>query len=147
MKPGALLIVEDSADACEFFRRFLLASVGSDRMPAISIASTLAQAKEMVAANHYDVCLLDLDLPDSPRMETVAELPAITRTFPPIVCTTGFTDNITAIIRRCLATGAHDFITKERIPKEPHVFAEKIFFATLRCVGCKKVGRAMNEPQ
>ncbi len=136
----SILIVEDEPDWQELFRRLLFQSLGAENMPDVTCARTLEEAKRLVALEKFDAALIDLNLPDYGWRATIGEIPNLRSKFPPIIATTSFNPDIATISDECLRAGAHDFITKERAKKEPHVFAEKIRFASLRCEVCSKKG-------
>jgi PAS domain S-box-containing protein len=72
-------------------------------------ASTLAKGKELLGAGSYDLILLDLNLPDSRRTNTLEEIVGINSSLPLIVIS-GIDDEAAAM--EALDKGAHDYLLK-----------------------------------
>jgi two-component system cell cycle response regulator len=102
----SLLMVEaDSADIR------LLEEVASELQPApvIERAGSLAEALARLAAKHYDLVLLDLELPDSEGLDTFRDLHAAVPGMP-IVVLTNLDDGDVAI--SSVRLGAEDYLVK-----------------------------------
>ena len=100
-----LLIDDDEAEA-ELVRTAL--DVGADRFE-LAVAPTLERAITLLAGCRYDVALLDLTLPDSSGLASVA---AVSSRFPetPVVVLTELADDQIAI--QALDRGAQDYLPK-----------------------------------
>ncbi|MBE9126817.1 MULTISPECIES: ATP-binding protein [unclassified Coleofasciculus] len=118
--PICILLVEDSpSDAmllCQIFYR-----LGKDGWNLVHV-ERLSDAIDIGNSDSIDAVLLDLSLPDSDGLETVAEfhtsLPEI-----PIVVLTGFDDEDFAL--EAVAIGAQDYLVKGQI-------TDQLLFRTLR---------------
>ncbi len=102
-----MLLVEDS----EVFARVLTEALTETELADLDLthAATLAAAIERLAAGHYDVILLDLSLPDSRGMETLAAVRAASPATP-IVVLTAIDDEMLG--REAVRRGAQDFLIK-----------------------------------
>ncbi len=78
---------------------------------SISEVQSLAEAKETLAVQSFEVILLDLGLPDSKGLDTVLEIQRVAPDIP-IVVLTGFDDQELAI--EAVAKGAQDYLAKDR---------------------------------
>ncbi len=78
---------------------------------SISEGQSLAEAKETLAVQSFEVILLDLGLPDSKGLDTVLEIQRVAPDIP-IVVLTGFDDQDLAI--EAVARGAQDYLAKDR---------------------------------
>ena len=103
MKPSVLLVDDDPG--IQFgFKKYL-----SKKGYAVAVASSLAEARELVAGERVGAVLLDLALPDGNGIEWIAEL----RTDRPdlaIVVVTGTGDIPSAV--EAMRQGADNFLTK-----------------------------------
>lgn len=113
MNPTTVLLVEDSlADVV------LLMELLQDSEAAcwqVSHAKRLCSALEQLQATGFDVILLDLSLPDSQGLETVAQVQAAAPQIP-IVVLTGLQD--TTVARQAVAQGAQDYLVKGQLSSE-----------------------------
>jgi hypothetical protein len=102
----ALLIEDNPADAHLFGE--LLREAGAWRLQ-LTHAATLAEALDRLAAEKFDVALVDLSLPDASGIEAIERLHD---QFPglPLVVLTGLDDEATAI--RAVREGAQDYLVK-----------------------------------
>jgi len=99
-----VLVVDDEEDIREVLELSLL------RMGlACDTAGTLADARRMLGAKAYRLCLTDMRMPDGDGLELVADIQA---NFPglPVAVITAYGSIETAI--RALKSGAFDFVTK-----------------------------------
>lgn len=106
----SILIVEDDADNA----RLLELALRSSRHGSFSCvrALSLAQAIERLKGGRIDVVLLDLTLPDSRGLETLARVRTQSRNVP-IVILTGMSDQAAAV--RALQEGAQDYLVKGQV--------------------------------
>ena len=98
------LIVDDERD----IRELLVLTLGRMGLRTDTAAS-LSEARAQLAANHYDLCLTDMRLPDGSGIELVAE---ISQKYPhtPAAMITAF-GNVDAAVE-ALKAGAFDFVSK-----------------------------------
>jgi sigma-B regulation protein RsbU (phosphoserine phosphatase) len=102
-----LLVEDDPGDA-----RLAQVELANCSRPAMTVdrVATLAEARDSLRHTAFDVVLLDLSLPDSVGMATVAGVQAVAPTTP-IVVLTGLDDPDTA--EAVLGVGAQDYLTKD----------------------------------
>jgi two-component system, NtrC family, response regulator PilR len=98
------LIVDDERD----IRELLVLTLGRMGLRTDTAAS-LSEARAQLAANHYDLCLTDMRLPDGSGIDLVAE---ISQKYPhtPAAMITAF-GNVDAAVD-ALKAGAFDFVSK-----------------------------------
>src|SRR5688572_8017075 len=98
------LIVDDERD----IRELLVVTLGRMGLRTDTAAS-LSEARAQLAANHYDLCLTDMRLPDGSGIDLVAE---ISQQYPhtPVAMITAF-GNVDAAVD-ALKAGAFDFVSK-----------------------------------
>ena len=106
-----LLLVEDNPGDARLVREHLAEVDGGQRF-CLADAPTLAQAAAVVAHGPFDIVLLDLSLPDSSGLETLAHWRTISPDLPVIVLT-GSDDEALAIA--AVREGAQDYLVKGRI--------------------------------
>jgi len=101
---NSALIVDDERD----IRELLVLTLGRMGL-RISTAANLAEARELLASNPFDLCLTDMRLPDGNGIELVTE---ITRDYPrtPVAMITAFGSMDLAV--EALKAGAFDFVSK-----------------------------------
>ncbi len=105
-EPITVLLIEDS----DMFCRFLCAMIGCSPVPAtVTTACRLAQGLESLQKQNIQLVLLDLSLPDSVGLETLA---AVRDQSPevPVVVITGVDDEQSAL--EALKLGAQDYLLK-----------------------------------
>ena len=102
-----ILLVEDDPDDVLLVRELLADARGVEF--AVTEAGTLAEAKKLIAEAEFDVALLDLSLPDSERLQTLASARSMAPELP-IVVLTGLDDQVTAM--KALHSGAQDYLVK-----------------------------------
>ncbi|MGA2863565.1 MAG: ATP-binding protein [Verrucomicrobiota bacterium] len=108
LRPLEILMVEDSPTDALLVREALALSL---RVPfVLTRVESLSAALGAVQANHLDVILLDLGLPDSQGMETLAAMHAGAPEAP-ILVLTGLSDEALGV--RALKAGAQDYLVKE----------------------------------
>ncbi|KRG46247.1 two-component system response regulator [Stenotrophomonas panacihumi] len=98
------LVVDDERD----IRELLVLTLGRMGL-RISTAANLAEARELLANNPYDLCITDMRLPDGNGIELVTE---IARHYPrtPVAMITAFGSMDLAV--EALKAGAFDFVSK-----------------------------------
>jgi CheY-like chemotaxis protein len=111
-QPISVLLVEDNPGDSTVIRG-LLQTAGTDL--AVTHVTTLSNALERLKNSHVDVILLDLGLPDSWGLETLARIrtqgPGV-----PVIVITGADEKELAI--RARLQGAQDFYAKEYLDKD-----------------------------
>jgi len=96
------LVVDDERD----IRELLVLTLGRMGL-RISTAANLAEARELLGSNSFDLCLTDMRLPDGNGIELVTE---IARDHPPVAMITAFGSMDLAV--EALKAGAFDFVSK-----------------------------------
>src|SRR3954471_18385444 len=104
-----VLLVEDERASAMVIERYL-ATIGSVRCRTECVA-TLAQARERLARERYDLVLADLHLPDSAAADTIAAL--VRACDHPIIALT--VDEDPELRRRAIENGAFDFLLKSQL--------------------------------
>lgn len=109
----AVLLVEDNLADVAMLMELLQGSNAQDWQ--VTPVTRLRSALEQLYISHFDVVLLDLSLPDSQGLDTIAQLQAA---FPylPIVVLTGLEDK--TIARQAVAQGAQDYLVKGQLSSE-----------------------------
>ncbi len=101
---SAVLVVDDEADIRELLE-ISLARMGL----AVDSAGNLAQARSLLDANEYDLCLTDMRLPDGDGLDLVRFIGSNCADVPVAVITAfGTTENAVAALK----AGAFDYLTK-----------------------------------
>jgi len=103
-EPKTALIVDDERD----IRELLVLTLGRMGL-RISTAANLAEARELLANNPYDLCLTDMRLPDGNGIELVSEI-ARQYSHTPVAMITAFGSMDLAV--EALKAGAFDFVSK-----------------------------------
>ncbi|PZD72418.1 Phytochrome-like protein cph2 [Acaryochloris thomasi RCC1774] len=105
-----ILLVEDNPDDAFLIGKLLTASLGSQF--ELATVERLSDACTCLDSNHFDVCLLDLHLPDSVGLDSLLSLhnknPGL-----PIVILTGLDDEDLAT--QALQLGAQDYLMKGQV--------------------------------
>jgi signal transduction histidine kinase len=118
-----VLLVEDDADQRELTEIALRQTMACE----LRQAERLSEALECLEQAEYDVVLLDLGLPDSDGLETIAAVRKATEVTP-IVVLTGLNDEQTAL--QSLNDGAQDYLPKNL--SSPDALARTIRYAIQR---------------
>lgn len=107
------LLVEDNPGDSELMRIILAESKEPEYV--IEVSRKLSQSLELLEEHTFDLIILDLNLPDSEGLETLA---SVTNAFPelPVVVLTGTTDEDLGI--RAVQEGAEDFLVKGHISSQ-----------------------------
>jgi CheY-like chemotaxis protein len=106
--PRVLLVEDNPADADLVIE--LLTGPGSDR-PDVAVVRVdrLSRARAALAAEHFDVVLLDLSLPDAEQLDGIEALTAAAPEVP-VVVMTALEDDRMAL--RAVHAGAQDYLVK-----------------------------------
>jgi signal transduction histidine kinase len=120
-----LLVDDDSVDADLTSRA--LRAVGYPRFE-IEHAASLADAALRLGSGEFDVALLDLGLPDSPRGETLERFRTGCSTDLPVIVLTGLDDDDGAF--KSLDLGAQDYLGKDDVT--PVLLSRSIRYAMQR---------------
>jgi signal transduction histidine kinase len=108
--PTRILLVEDNPGDARLIRETLREA---ESLPfQLTHADRLAAAEERLAAEAFDVVLLDLSLPDAHGLETVRRTLAAGAEVP-IIVLTGLDDETTAVA--AVQAGAQDYLAKGRL--------------------------------
>jgi PAS domain S-box-containing protein len=105
--PLQVLLIEDNPGDVRLIRE-MLAEL-QDETFIVTIASTLAAGLQHLILNHFDIVLLDLNLPDSFGVDTLMK---VRTNFPsvPVVVLTGFDDQSRGV--QYVQAGAQDYLVK-----------------------------------
>ena len=109
--PCRVLLVEDDSEDIELIKNMLAdaRSAFFQRGFELACAETLAEAKEILSRQNFDVILLDLMLPDSRSMNGLEELQAATESAT-IIVQTALEDEVVAV--KALEMGACGYLPK-----------------------------------
>lgn len=105
-----VLLVEDNLKDAQLFKEFL--SEARATRFALTHVQRLNQALALLEQNSFDVILLDLSLPDSQGLDTVASIRQGSL-FTPIVVLTGLDDENLAV--KAIRSGAQDYLIKGQV--------------------------------
>jgi signal transduction histidine kinase len=109
-----VLLVDDDVVDAELTTR-LLKAVASPTFE-VSHATTLRDAIEVLRDANYDVVLLDLGLPDSPRGDTLSRFREECSAELPVIVLTGLEDEQSAL--ESLDQGAQDYLGKDSVTSD-----------------------------
>ena len=123
-----ILIIEDNPADIRLVQE-MLAEAGSRERIGYELfkASDLKQASELLAANVYDVVLLDLSLPDSTGLETVKRILPLAGNSA-VVVMSGLENQTTAL--DAVQAGAQDYLVKGYV--DPYSLPRAIHYAIER---------------
>jgi diguanylate cyclase (GGDEF)-like protein/PAS domain S-box-containing protein len=105
--PARVMLVEDQTGDTAFVKALLENSV--QHVHELTCVERLEEAIEAIRMQRFDLILLDLNLPDSQGLDTLARLQEIGCTAP-IVVLSGVDDEYTAM--QAIERGAQDFLSK-----------------------------------
>src|SRR2546425_12234152 len=108
-----VLLVEDNPGDARLVKE-TLAEVESPQFELTHV-ERLSQARGRLAKEHYDIVLLDLMLPDKPRMGSLIEIHDQAKRVP-IVVLTGMDDEM--IADWTLEEGAQDYLVKGKVDSD-----------------------------
>lgn len=124
-KPIQVLLVEDNLVTAQLLCESVAAALGSQLL--FTHVECLADALRQLATARFDLVLLDLSLPDSEGLETIAQVhktaPAV-----PIVALTGAHDESLAL--EAMRAGAQDYLVKGTV--DPKMLARVMRYAIER---------------
>ena len=112
-KPIKVLLIEDNRGDARLIQEIL--SEATWRLFKIDVAERLSEGLEAISSSTFDVVLLDLSLPDSSGLDTLARIQTDSPQTP-VVVLTGLNDDILAI--EAVRKGAQDFLIKGHIDAE-----------------------------
>jgi len=112
--PGDARLIQEMLHGAEELAKRVSPSEMSDRVPEISRETRLEEALETLAAEHIDIVLLDLNLPDSEGLSTLETVHEASE--PPIVVLTGVRGQQIGI--KAIQRGAQDFLVKDEVTSE-----------------------------
>ncbi len=110
--PILLLLIEDNPGDARLVREHLLDAAGSQRIDVVEAATLTTGTAYMADGTAPHIVLLDLSLPDSFGLETLARWLSVAPTLPVIVLT-GSDDEALAV--QAVREGAQDYLVKGRI--------------------------------
>jgi class 3 adenylate cyclase/CheY-like chemotaxis protein len=103
---GAVLVVDDNAHNRDLLSRFLRREGHT-----VSCAADARQAMTMIASQLFDLILLDILMPDSDGVQTLAQIKADERyRHLPVIMISAFDEMDIAV--RCIEMGAEDYLPK-----------------------------------
>jgi DNA-binding NarL/FixJ family response regulator len=107
MKIDSVLIVEDTSDTLAWLKG-LCVEVFSDA--AVTATTTVADGKQAIAEQEFDLCLIDLGLPDGNGLELIEQLRGLARSSYIVVATIYDDDKS---LFTALQAGANGYILKD----------------------------------
>ncbi len=111
MKTVDVLLVEDGAIDAQVTAHML--SAGKTLHFDVTLATTLGDALARAGAQHFDVVIFDLGLPDAAGLEGLHALRPVVGDETAIVVLSALADEAVAL--RALEAGAEDYLTKENV--------------------------------
>jgi len=130
----SVLLLEDVAGDARNVRELLCGADGY--CFAVSVATTLAEAATAVGMTAFDVCLADLNLPDSRGLETYARMQALAPHLP-VVVLTGYDDRHFATL--AVHRGAQDYLVKGQLTHD--LLVRSVLYAIERKRGEEELRR------
>ncbi|MEL6440993.1 MAG: ATP-binding protein [Cyanobacteria bacterium J06621_8] len=109
-----ILIVDDSAEDCEAYRRYLSKEVVSKYK--VVTAESGEDGLEKLEFIKPDLILLDYLLPDCDGLEFIADLKTLIGQIPPIIMLTGQGNEVVAV--EAMKNGVKDYLVKGRLTLE-----------------------------
>lgn len=135
-KPIKVLLIEDNPGDARIMQEFL--SEAKSKSFQIEVAERLLDGLEALSARSFDVILLDLSLPDSSGLETLAKAQSNAQQVA-IVVLTGLNDEDLAV--EAVRKGAQDYLVKGQIDK--NLLPRAILYAIER----KRMEEALKESE
>ncbi|MEZ4241020.1 MAG: response regulator [Myxococcota bacterium] len=124
--PVRVLLLEDS-DGDAFLVQHALESSERGVRYQVDRAARLGKAREKLAAERYDIVLVDLRLPDSAGLDTVVAVREAAGNTPIVVLTIAEDDDLA---RSCIELGAQDYVGKNEMT--PHQLRRVLGYALSR---------------
>ena len=109
-----VLLVEDNLQEAELIED-LLSEISSQQRILLTKVERLSQAQERLNQENFDIILLDLSLPDSRGIETVARVQEYGVNVPIVVLTA---QNDEELALRLISAGVQDYLVKRKIDGE-----------------------------
>lgn len=106
-QPSRLLVVEDNARHAGLMQEELEAELPE---ASVSLATTVAQARELLARESFDLCILDFQLPDGDGLEILRAIREEERDEAVVLVTTSTSPEVAV---EAMKIGAEDYIVKE----------------------------------
>ena len=113
-----VLLVEDNQAEADLIEELLLEtnlSRAESQRLSVSCTDRLSKAQKLLVAEHFDVILLDLSLPDSQDLSTIVKIQEYSLNTP-IVVLTARNDEELAV--QSIQAGAQDYLVKRNIDSE-----------------------------
>ena len=125
MKTLSILVIEDSPSDANLLCQIFLKAGKSDW--SLTITERLSEGIAEAQANHFDLALLDLSLPDSDGLETVETFTQTVPNVPAIVLTIASDENLALA---AINKGAQDYLIKGEIT--PNLLVRSISYSIER---------------
>jgi signal transduction histidine kinase len=110
-----ILLIEDDPDYTLLMNLYVHEACGATLKHEMENAVSLAQGLDLLARKEFDIVLLDLNLPDSEGLDTLAELrrraPGV-----PVVVLTNLALEETGL--KAIGAGAQDYLIKSKVDKD-----------------------------
>lgn len=114
-KSMRILLIEDDPDYTLLMNLYVHEACGESLKQEIVNAVSLAQGLDLLARSEFDIVLLDLNLPDSQGLDTLAELrrraPGV-----PVVVLTNMALEETGL--KAIGAGAQDYLIKSKVDQQ-----------------------------
>jgi len=121
-----VLLIEDNAADARLVREMLSETAGEETFH-LDVAPTLLQGLTFFGKGTYDVVLLDMSLPDSQGLNTLAAIRTYAPSIP-VVLLTGSEDE--QLVKEALKRGAQDYLHKKAL--DASVLSRALQYAHLR---------------
>ena len=108
--PTSVLLIEDEESQAFLISRMLNHAV--QHPFAVQHAPSLTEGIQMLAASNFDVCLLDLGLPDGTGIDSLHQVRSVDARLPIVVLTGNDDENLGL---SSIETGAQDFVAKDAL--------------------------------
>ena len=125
VKPFKILLVEDDLISRTVLQKLLAKS--SLPISEVKSAESLGGAFELLDNNHFDVVLLDLNLPDSESLDTLVRVTERHPSVAIIVVTGEYGESVGL---KAVASGAQEYLTKDSY--NIHTLSKSIYYAVER---------------
>ena len=122
-----ILLIEDNPEDVQTFMEAL--TTGASDSPGIQVADRLSTGLERLAGASFDLVLLDLGLPDSKGLRTLAEVHARAKDIPIVVLTSSDDERLAL---EALQQGAQDYLVKGYVQVYPGLLLRSMRYAIER---------------
>ncbi|NJR22275.1 MAG: PAS domain S-box protein [Richelia sp. CSU_2_1] len=109
-----ILLIEDNPQEAELIE-YLLSEISISQQVSVTKADRLREAQDLLEQENFDIILLDLSLPDSRGIETVARVQEYALNVPIVVLTA---QNDEELALRLISAGVQDYLVKRKIDSE-----------------------------